>query len=322
MNKNIKKFLQWLLSHAITVFSCVTIIALGMGAVAYSSTSTTIGENISTGGTLTVSSSSTLATTTISGGDLTVDTNTLFVDSINNRVGIGTTSPSALLSVNAPAGTDPFLIGSSTATRFFVDANGNVGIGTTSPATATLLTVNGRIKASSLYGLTDDAWFGLMSSTSQSKGGGIEMWGRDYNSSTYAGAIYNNIGGYDNIGWFGVRKRTSTSFVDLFRIKNNGNVGIGTIYPSAILHISTSSPSLDIFKITAGSNNILVNSSGNIGIGTTSPALTFDLYGGAMRAFNTASSTCDATTRGSTFYNEANDSFWGCKSSGWVRLDN
>src|SRR5210317_441607 len=32
-------------------------------------------------------------------GDLTVDTNTLFVDSTNNRVGIGTASPSAELHV-------------------------------------------------------------------------------------------------------------------------------------------------------------------------------------------------------------------------------
>lgn len=33
-------------------------------------------------------------------GDLTVDTNTLFVDSTNNRVGIGTTSPSAALAIS------------------------------------------------------------------------------------------------------------------------------------------------------------------------------------------------------------------------------
>ena len=32
-------------------------------------------------------------------GDLTVDTNTLFVDSTNNRVGIGTSSPSAFLQI-------------------------------------------------------------------------------------------------------------------------------------------------------------------------------------------------------------------------------
>ncbi|MBT4483765.1 MAG: polysaccharide deacetylase family protein [Candidatus Latescibacteria bacterium] len=133
MNKHIKKSLQWLLSHTFTIFSCVAIIALGMGAVAYSSTSTTIGENISTGGTLTVLSNSSLATTTISGGDLTVDTDTLFVDSTNNRVGIGTTSPFAKLSVEQNAGETGFSVGSSTATNFIVNKNGYVGIGTASP---------------------------------------------------------------------------------------------------------------------------------------------------------------------------------------------
>ena len=57
---------------------------------------------------------------------------TMIIDSTGN-VGIGTTSPWGLLSVNAPAGQPSFVIGSSTATSLIVDKNGNVGIGTTSP---------------------------------------------------------------------------------------------------------------------------------------------------------------------------------------------
>jgi len=49
------------------------------------------------------------------GGDLTVDTNTLYVDSTNNRVGVGTASPS-----------NPFQVGTS---DLIVDSSGNVGIG-------------------------------------------------------------------------------------------------------------------------------------------------------------------------------------------------
>jgi hypothetical protein len=48
-------------------------------------------------------------------GDLTVDTNTLYVDSTNNRVGVGTASPS-----------NPFQVGTS---DLIVDSSGNVGIG-------------------------------------------------------------------------------------------------------------------------------------------------------------------------------------------------
>jgi len=37
---------------------------------------------------------------------------------LQGNIGIGTTSPWGLLSVNAPGGTDPFVVGSSTGTQF------------------------------------------------------------------------------------------------------------------------------------------------------------------------------------------------------------
>ena len=49
------------------------------------------------------------------------------------RVGIGTSTPYAELSVHAPAGTPSFLVGSTTGTYFIINENGNVGIGTTTP---------------------------------------------------------------------------------------------------------------------------------------------------------------------------------------------
>ncbi|MFA6273151.1 MAG: hypothetical protein WC673_01515, partial [Candidatus Paceibacterota bacterium] len=111
------------------------------------------------GETLSVSGSSSLSTTTIS-NDLTVDTDTLYVDSTNNRVGIGTSSPTDTLSVSGPiflsdvTPTDTSnrlyanasslywagnLIGGATTANWTTDgthawrATGNVGIGTTSP---------------------------------------------------------------------------------------------------------------------------------------------------------------------------------------------
>ncbi|MDP2983464.1 MAG: metallophosphoesterase, partial [Candidatus Latescibacter sp.] len=78
MNKHIKKSLQWLLGHALTVFSCVAIIVLGMSAIAYSSTvPTIIGENISTNnltasGNLEVGGNATTIGNIVVSGDLSV----------------------------------------------------------------------------------------------------------------------------------------------------------------------------------------------------------------------------------------------------------
>jgi len=71
-------------------------------------------NNITGTGSINVTGSGTFS------GDLTVDTNTLYVDSTNNRVGISTTSPSALLHIKQDAGTTPTL---STGTRFVVQRN-------------------------------------------------------------------------------------------------------------------------------------------------------------------------------------------------------
>ncbi|KKW09488.1 MAG: hypothetical protein UY44_C0001G0053 [Candidatus Kaiserbacteria bacterium GW2011_GWA2_49_19] len=66
------------------------------------------------------------------------------------NVGVGTTSPWGLLSVNPNGISGPsFVIGSSTATNFIVTNGGNVGIGITSPAYK--LEVNGAASTTQLY---------------------------------------------------------------------------------------------------------------------------------------------------------------------------
>jgi hypothetical protein len=91
---------------------------------------------------------------------LTVDTNTLFVDAANNRVGVGTTAPAGALTVTSSGGAgvsiaqsnENFYAGS--LHRFFdlnyanerarIDASGNMGINRTSPSAK--LDVNGSFK--------------------------------------------------------------------------------------------------------------------------------------------------------------------------------
>lgn len=105
-------------------------------------------------------------------GDLTVDTDTLYVDSTNNRVGIGTNSPTEKLEIESTTNGDPVRIeftakdtgGTSRSAQVFFDADtntigfrnggtnalhadssGNVLVGTTSTINATTpqLTVHG-----------------------------------------------------------------------------------------------------------------------------------------------------------------------------------
>src|SRR5210317_91534 len=79
-------------------------------------------------------------------GDLTVDTNSLKVDSTNNRVGIGTASPSATLHAQSSTNTLLFIdsteaisglamadtTGSISSEAMRIDSSGNVGVGESS----------------------------------------------------------------------------------------------------------------------------------------------------------------------------------------------
>ena len=64
-------------------------------------------------------------------GDMTIDTNTLHVDSSNNRVGIGTTSPSSLVHLNSSGDTQLILSSDSDTFKLSCFSNGEAGIETT-----------------------------------------------------------------------------------------------------------------------------------------------------------------------------------------------
>lgn len=121
-----------------------------------SGTTVTIGDSgdtisIPSGVTLSNAGTNTFASATIT-GDLTVDTTTLKVDSTNNRVGIGTSSPTEVLHVvgdilatggDFKSDANNYLgFSNDTFARFVVNdtevfrvlSSGNVGIGTSSPA--------------------------------------------------------------------------------------------------------------------------------------------------------------------------------------------
>ena len=165
-------------------------------------------------------------------GDLTVDTTTLKVDSTNNRVGIGTSSPDASLHIEGSG---------VSALRF-----GNIG-----PSS------NSAIRLS-----RDD-----ITVTSGNPLGYLQFGGNDSTSNTDAAFAYvsgeasGTHGAGDNPTdlTFGTTADGSSTPAERMRIDSSGNVGIGTTSPSSSLHMEKS-------ETTAYDGSA---TDGQLGVGTT-----------------------------------------------------
>ena len=188
------------------------------------------------------------------GADLTVDTNTLHVDSTNNRVGIGTTSPTRNLHVNSGTGdvvarfestdADAYvnfvssggeaLVGSSGNDLVFYPAgteemrvtdSGKVGIGTSSPSSKTSIIGTG-VNGLHLGQQTDN------------NGNSARLF---YDNSTNIWTTYSTAGSFKIASGATIG---TTSGTDRLVINSSGNVGIGTSSPNALLDIEDTTPTL------------------------------------------------------------------------------
>tara|TARA_E500000305_G_C4025597_1_gene241594 strand:- start:126 stop:1460 length:1335 start_codon:yes stop_codon:yes gene_type:complete len=164
--------------------------------------------------------------------DVAVNTNTLFVDVSEAKVGIGTTTPSTELDVSGDVsirGTFPTLFFSDTdsdpdyyisagngyfrifdntnsADRFHIDSSGKVGIGTTTPSEK--LQVNGNIKIGDSHIIGDDGFDNLTLISSSPEG---IVYGSNTDHIFKTGAT-----GLDATG------------TERMRIDSSGNVLVGT----------------------------------------------------------------------------------------------
>ena len=261
-----------------------------------------------------ITSVGTLTGLTVS-GDLTVDTSTLVVDSTNNRVGIGTSSPSFPLHVSGSStnyvmsettgtgtssgfrlkgdasadftlfttqGTNQFAIydNANSAERMRIDSSGRVGIGTSSPSSypvASELVVDTGVSG----GIT------VVSDSTSGGYGGVFFADGTTGNEQYRGFIqynHNNGGSVDGL-------LLGTSGAERMRINSSGNVGIGTDNPLGKFVVSNGgAEGFEIFPGSASGQNSFqhYNRSGSAYLRNRNIASEF--------TFNLSGATDDAVT--------------------------
>lgn len=237
-------------------------------------------------------------------GDLTVDTNTLYVDSANNRVGVGTSSPSRQLSIidstnpflQLALSTDaaanngleivmdasgayfqnrentPTIFSTNNTERMRIASDGSVGIGTSSPSNyyANHLVVDvGSSAQSGVSIVADTSNEGMLAFADGTSG-----------DARYRGFVnYSHAGDFMNIGTAGTER---------IRIASNGSKNFGTHTSDTFgYNLFVGAATNNAFAcrfdgVGTGASNVLqfVNGYGQVGSVTLS---------GASTAFNTSS---------------------------------
>jgi hypothetical protein len=164
------------------------------------------------------------------------------------NVGIGTTTPWALLAVNAPAGQNSFVIGSSTATSLIVNENGNVGINTLSPTSIFYVTPNsaqptGYVKIGTsganlgaymdiVHGPSESAYIFEVGKSSSGQTASFAATDIILRQPTDIDVSTSNVALTIDQGSSGpILRVIGPSSSDKMWIANDGNVGIGTTAP-------------------------------------------------------------------------------------------
>ena len=239
------------------------------------------------------------------GGTLNVGnaTATTTITSSSGRLGIASTTPFGLLSVNGGNIDAPqFVVGSSTGVNFIVSDNGNVGVGaTTSPGT--------------LFSIQGIANFTVGSTTYQSIGGidlqdgcfaidGVCLSSLvtaldDIGDVTITSAAFGDLVAWNGSAW--VDNATSTLNVALSDTTGTlavarGGTGLTTFGGTNTILYTTSADTL------ASNANFVFNGT-NVGIGTSSPYSLLSISGGTVASgtITMVSYTSSESNASSTF---------------------
>ncbi|MBU1557971.1 DUF5011 domain-containing protein, partial [Patescibacteria group bacterium] len=299
----------------------------------FSGSSLSLSGALTTTGQLTVSGT---ATSTMA-GDFAFDSNTLYIDSLNNRIGIGTTSPSDTLALNGAMYLAPISAPSDTANRLYnisddlywagnliggaTSANwtlsgsdayrltGNVGIGTTSPTYR--LSVEGDINIDQYSGYKQAGNTILYASSTNSStlvgiGAGSSMLSNGaYNTALGKNSLYLNTSGSQNTasGYQSLRSNTTGS--------QNTASGYHSLYSNISGLYNTAVGNISLYSNTSGHNNAAFGSDSmysNTSGGYNAAIGRLSLHSNTVGTNNTASGANSLYSNTSGSYNTADGS--------------
>jgi hypothetical protein len=237
-------------------------------------------------------------------GDLAVDTNTLFVDASENKVGIGTDSPSEELDITGDGSNVRLRMydGAGASVARFEHSGANLDIANVATGTATMTFTTGTGSGTPKMTIDASGNVGIGDNNPQSKlsvsGGAIHTdrsLGSTQNHLEFGSATTNTFG-HIGLTQSNANLYFGSDLVQQAMVINraNGNVGIGTTSPSSKLEIAGTSGAavklsllsagverhqiiqggsgdggLQFYNQTAGAERMRIDSSGNVGIGAT-----------------------------------------------------
>ncbi|MDE2312291.1 MAG: hypothetical protein KGJ93_04385, partial [Patescibacteria group bacterium] len=191
------------------------------------------------------------------------------------RLGIGTSTPSARLSVTGASAVDPFDISSTSGVSLMhVTQAGNVGIGTSTPNQA--LVVNGQVQ------ITGGS--PAQGSVLQSDANGIATW-----VATSTLGITGGSGVTGGQNGYAARFTSATTLATSTLIDNGSVLGINATSSSYTFNIQGSS-GVNPFNVSSstGTSLLTVTQNGYVGIGTATPGSTLVIQGVDNTSSNSA----------------------------------
>jgi hypothetical protein len=187
----------------------------------------------------------------------------------DGTIGIGTSTPWGLLSINPDGITGPaFAIGSSTATKFIVTNGGNVGIGTTSPISKFTMvdTANGgngwfESNANNVSIALNNTQTGGRRFDLQSSGGSGTPASAFRISDLTAGAVRLVVNATGDVG-LGGSITTNAMSGSVMTVLASGSVGIGTTTPQKKFVVSDLTDQAAIGLFSGSSKGVRIGANG------------------------------------------------------------